>query len=172
MGLIPSQVSQAQFDCYGPNGLDDMVWFRNKSGIVSWVDCNGIGQGNLVRLTGAQITAALGLVVQNSLLAIDTNIPESVSNTNSDIAMYQVALYMFSRGDGASGSTLVTTVQWTGVSGIVHQLAVTLLGPSENIQQETFALLCQAGTAISVTTAFGTTSFHYDICAAITLIPV
>lgn len=171
MGLIPSQVSQAQFDCYGPNGLDDMVWFRNKSGIVSWVDCNGVGQGNLFSPTGAQITAAGGLVVQKSLLAIDTNTPEFVSNTNAAVVMYQIAMYEFSRGDGAAGSTLTATVQWTGVSGIVHQLVITLLGPSQNIQQETFTLLCAAGSTASVTTAFSSTSFHYDIGVIMTLLP-
>src|SRR5208282_6511104 len=64
--------------------------------IVGWIDEEGHLQGSL----------AYGIpTVQNSLLAIDTNVPQSVSNTNIATTVYQIAVYLESRGDGAPGTT-------------------------------------------------------------------
>jgi hypothetical protein len=111
-------------------------------------------------------------VIQNSLLAIDTNIPQSVSNENTVTSLYQIGIYMESRGDGAGGSTCVATISWSAPAGTPRTITLTLDGSSDNTQQENYVILALAGSTITVSTAFSSTNFHYDIAAAIALLPL
>src|SRR5271154_2964855 len=56
-------------------------------------------------------------VVQNSLLVIDTNKNQSVSNTAIATSLYSVAVYGESYATGAGGTTTVITIAWTNAQG-------------------------------------------------------
>ena len=155
-------------------GTQDFAQYRNPNSlyaangqpIVSWIDSDGFGRGNLAAGAGLNIP-----VVQNSLLAIDTNTPQSVTNTNIATTVYQVAVYLESRGDGGSGTTCVATVSWSSPAGTPRTITLTLNGDTDNIQEENFAILALAGSNILVATAFSGAAFHYDISVAIVLLP-
>jgi hypothetical protein len=111
-------------------------------------------------------------IIQNSLLAIDTNVPQSVTNENTLTSLYQIGIYLESRGDGAGGSTCVATVSWSAPAGTPRTIAMTLDGSTDNTQQENYVILALAGSDIVVSTAFSSSSFHYDIAIAIALLPL
>jgi hypothetical protein len=131
------------------------------------------GTDNTQIATTAFVQTAIGPVpaVQKSLYAQDTNTTQSITNPVLVNTLFNVAIYMESYGDGASGSTCVATITWTNVQGNVQTLTLTLLGPSDNIQQENLVVLAKAGTNLIVSTAFGTTSFHYDIGCNVLILP-
>jgi hypothetical protein len=110
-------------------------------------------------------------IVQNSLLAIDTNVPQSVTNNNIETSLYQVALYLESRGDGGGGTTCVATIVWSSPAGAPRTITLTLDGDTDNVQQENYVILALQGSNITVSTAFSGASFHYDIAIAIALLP-
>jgi hypothetical protein len=109
-------------------------------------------------------------VVQNALLSINTNKVGSVSNFVPDTAMYNIALFMESYGDGGS-STCVATIEWTNAQGNVKTVDLILHGSSDEIQQENYVLLAGAGSTITVSTAFTGAAFHYDGSFAIAILP-
>lgn len=130
--------------------------------IVGWIDEEGHLQGSL----------AYGIpLVQNSLLVLDTNVPQSVSNMNTATTVYQVAVYLESRGDGAPGTTCVATLNWSAPAGTPRTITLTLDGNTDNVQEENFAILALEGSTITVSTAFSGASFHYDISVSIVLLP-
>jgi hypothetical protein len=110
-------------------------------------------------------------VVQNSLLAINTNVNQSVTNNNVKTTLYQVGVYLESRGDGAGGTTTVCTISWTSPAGGPKSVTLVLDGNTTNIQMENYIILGLAATDLIVATAFSSTSFHYDIGVTIALLP-
>jgi hypothetical protein len=83
---------------------------------------------------------------------------------------YSCPIYLNSRGDGASPSTLTATVTWTGVSNVVHTATMVIDGtvPGQ-VAQEVFVILALGGTTVSIVTSFSSTAFHYDLAAKISL---
>jgi hypothetical protein len=110
-------------------------------------------------------------VVQNSLLAVDTNTSQSVTNDNTKTTLYQVGIYLESRGDGAGGTELTATIAWTSPAGDDRTVTLVLDGNTSNIQMENYIILALASTDIVVSTVFSSTSFHYDIGVSIALLP-
>jgi hypothetical protein len=110
--------------------------------------------------------------IQASLLRVHTNIPVSVSNpVLIGPTMYNVAIYMESYADGADDATLVASINWINVQGNSQDLTLTLLGPTDNIQQENLVILAAQGTDLVVSTAFSGAPFYYDICCNILILP-
>lgn len=128
---------------------------------------------------GGNVTASLNYlgifnptlipIVQQSLLAINTNQLHSVSNTAVATSLYNIALYTSSVGSGAPGSKLVITLSWT--QGTPRTLQLELAGDVDSIQQENYVFLVVGGADITLTTAFTSTPFFYDIAAAISILP-
>jgi hypothetical protein len=118
-----------------------------------------------------QAQAATVPAVQKSLYAQDTETSQSITNPVLVDTLFNVAIYMESYGDGGSGTTLVATITWTNVQGNVQALTLTLLGPSDNIQQENLVILAKAGTNLVVSTAFSGAAFHYDIACNVLILP-
>jgi hypothetical protein len=110
-------------------------------------------------------------IVQNSLLVVNTSSPQSVSNIAVANSLYNIAVNMESRGNGAQGSTVVTTIAWVPVQGGVKNVTLVLSGEGDQIQQENYVLLAAAGTNITVSTGFSSTPFNYDIAVAIAILP-
>lgn len=119
------------------------------------------------------VQTAIGPVpaVQKSLLAIDTTATQSITNPVLANTMFNVAIYMESYGDGAAGTTLIATITWTNVQGNSQSLTLTLLGTLDNIQQENLVILAKTGTNLVVSTAFSSTTFHYDIACNVLILP-
>lgn len=132
--------------------------------IVGWIDEEGRPQGTLV--------PAGILAIQASLLAIDTELPQTVVNNNVLTSLYNIAINMESRGDGPPGSTIVATILWSPVQGGTKSVSLVLDGNTDNIQQENYVMLASAGTTITVSTAFSGTPFHYDIAVSVILLPI
>ncbi len=170
-------MSQTQFQekakVYVPGLQDpstDALWIQNRNGEPSsWIDSDGFPGGNLYRA----ILTAIGpaSVVQNSLLAVNTNTAEIVSDTAVATSLYNIALFMESYGTGGGGTTVVATIFWTNAQGNLKTVALTLALDSDQIQQENYVMLAKAGTSISVSTAFSGAAAHYDIAAAISILP-
>jgi hypothetical protein len=118
-----------------------------------------------------QAQAATVPAVQKSLFAQDVNTPQSISNPVLVNTLFNVAIYMESYGDGGSGTTCVATITWTNVQGVVQTLTLTLLGPSDNTQQENLVVLAKAGSNLVVSTAFSGAAFHYDIGCNVLILP-
>jgi hypothetical protein len=110
-------------------------------------------------------------VIQKSLLAVNTNAPQSVTNLVTVTSLYNIAIYMESSGDGGVGTTCVATIAYTNVQGSAKTVTLTLGGNTDNIQQENYVLLAGIGTSISVSTAFSGAAFHYDLALAIAILP-
>jgi hypothetical protein len=108
-------------------------------------------------------------VVQNSLLALSTNQPQSVSNIAVATSLYNLALYASSPGTGAPGSKLNLTLSWT--QGEPRSVVLQLSGDVDSIQQENYVFLVRAGGSMTLTTSFTSTPFFYDIAAAIAILP-
>lgn len=170
MGKVPAQETQFTYgNTRNPlvnNNTTDCAQYVGPNGdIVSWIDSEGFGQGNLAMIPGV-------LAVQTSLLVVDTNQPQQVVNNNIATSLYNIALNMESRGDGAPGATLTATISWTPVQGGTKDVTLVLDGTTDNIQQENYVMLALAGTTITVTTAFSGTSFHYDFACSVILLPI
>ncbi len=115
------------------------------------------------------IDAAIGVVpiIQPKLQIIDTNVPQTVSIVVPTTAntMYDVPVYLSSRGDGAGGTTVTATLTWTGVDGITNTVVLVASGTTSNVELEEFPILALAGSTVTVSTAFNSTAFHYDVSA-------
>lgn len=144
------------------NSTDCAQYVGPNGSIVSWIDADGFGQGNL----------ASGSVLQTSALIVDTNQPQVITNTNIATSMYGVGIYIESYADGASNTTLVATISWTNAQNVQKSVELTLSGTEDDIQQENYVMLALAGSSIIVSTAFSSTSFHYDLAVAVTLFPI
>jgi hypothetical protein len=110
-------------------------------------------------------------IVQNSLLAINTNAPQSVSNQVIATSLFNIALFMESYGNGQSGTTCTAIISWTNAQGNTKTVSLVLVGNTDNIQQENYAFLAKAGSTITVSTSFSGAPFNYDIAAAIAILP-
>lgn len=148
MGRFTSLAGQDIFQIFGPQG--NLVCSLNSSGLFN---------------------PTFVPIVQNSLLAIKTNLPQSVSNQVIATSLFNIALFMESYGTGAPGTTCVATISWTNAQGVAKTVTLTLPGNSDNIQQENYAFLAQAGSIITVSTTFSGAAFNYDIAAAIAILP-
>ena len=88
-------------------------------------------------------------------------------------SFYEVPMYLNSRGDGAGGSTVTLTLQWTGVSGVVHTAVQIVSGTvAGQVQLETLPVLVLGGSTVTITTAFSSTSFHYDVVSRFQALPL
>ena len=129
------------------------------NGIFMWMDYLG-----LIHPTSVP-------VVQASLLEIDTNVPQSVTNENAATSLYQIGIYLESRGDGGSMDTCVATIAWSSPAGTPRTITLTLDGDTDNIQQENYVILALAGSNIVISTSFSEVPFHYDVAIAVALLP-
>ena len=113
---------------------------------------------NFVLLDGSAVTVP----PEGRLQVVNANTPQSVSSVAPITTLYTVSIYVASYGDGAPGSTLVTTIDWIAPSGSHRTITLSLVGNVDNIQMEQYPIFVGAGQTITVTTTFSTTPFHYD----------
>ena len=104
---------------------------------------------------------------------INTTVSETISITAAATELYAVSIFMSSRGLGSMGETVVATIAYTAADGSGNQtIQLTLQLDSANVVMETYPLLAAAGTAISLTTAYGGAyNPAYTIAASIVEMP-
>lgn len=133
-----------------------------------------LGQGGQV-ICGMDYTGAIypaqSPIVEDSLTAIDVTTPQTISALAGTTSMFNVGIFMESYGTGAGGTTCIATISFTNVQNNVKTVVLTLLGPTDNIQQENYVLMALGGTTISVTTAFSGAAFPYDVAVSIARTP-
>jgi hypothetical protein len=87
---------------------------------------------------------------------INTTSSQTITITAAETQMYAVSIYMASKGLGTSGQTLTATLTYTAADGSGLQTITLVLSLSvAQVVMETYPLLAQAATAITLTTAYG-----------------
>ena len=109
-------------------------------------------------------------VVQDSHLAINTNVPQNVVNTVDQTGLFHVALVMQSYGDGAHKDTCVATITWTDAQNTVNTKTLSLDGHTKDSQQLTHFFIALSGSAVSIVTAFSQAAFHYDLAIGVQIV--
>ena len=145
--------------------------FRNdsKKDILRVFDATN---GNVVRIdSNGVISPASAPVFQNSFFGSGVNAPFSVSSPIGTTGLYNVGLYLFSYGTGGAGTTMTTTITWTGPSTLQHSIQIILAGDSQQVQQENYVLFNLTGSSLSISSAFSSTPFEYDAGISISLLP-
>ena len=129
-------------------------------------------------LDGTEQTTAVNTVnnpvVQAKLDVFDTTTTHSLSFTATVTTMYTVSIYMESEGDGLSTDTVVGTLTFSEDGSLdTHTITCTLHGGVgvENIVLETYPVLCEAGTVITFSTAFGAGVMTHDLSVRLVQMP-
>lgn len=153
----------------------------NRDGTISFVgvrlqsDVQGVGA------SAAQLTGVVP-VISSSTDVTNTAAPQSISHNAGPSPLHQIVIAANSRGNGAAGTTINFSLQFTNPQGTVVTLTNnnfmqgpgngTLRGNVVDTASCTFNILIQVGTAIVLSTSFGTTVFNYDLSLRIIEIPV
>lgn len=130
----------------------------------SWFQEGARFQDGTLQTTAADTSSIFPIVVDTEQIT-NTNVGHTLSFVvPASNTFFEVPIYINSRGDGAGGTTVIVTLTWTGVSGVVHTVALSVAGDvAGQAQLETFPILVQGGSTITVVTSFSSTPFHYDI---------
>lgn len=150
----------------------------NRDGTVSLVGVrfqSDIGTANPTQLTGAVA------IISASTDVVNTNLPQTITHNAGPSPLHQVIVAANSRGNGAAGTTINFTLQYTNPAGAVITLTNNnfMLGPGNGTLRGnvvdtascTFNMLIQVGTPIVLSTSFGTTSFNYDLSLRLIEVP-
>ena len=131
--------------------------------------------------TGAWIPlgggAGGGPIIQASLQAINTTIPQSLTITAPTTIMYAVSISLESIGIGGTGHLIDATLSWTspsgGVGGTSHTIDLTLPLDSAQLVMETYPILTLANTSITMacTYAGGATDDEYTVSIRLVQMP-
>jgi hypothetical protein len=148
IGKYNNAANQDIFQVVGPGG--DMLARMDYKGVVS---------------------PTLTPVLQNAIQAINTNQPKIVSNIAPLTSLYNIALWMESRHDGGSGDTLTASITYSAPDGDVETVNLIIHGNVHEIQEENYVFLVVANTPIVFATTFTGSPFHYDVAAAISILP-
>jgi hypothetical protein len=118
-----------------------------------------------------------GPVIQASLQAINTTIPQSLTITAPTTIMYAVSISLESIGIGGTGHLIEATLSWTspsgGVGGTPHTIDLTLPLDSAQLVMETYPILTLANTSITMacTYAGGATDDEYTVSIRLVQMP-
>lgn len=95
-------------------------------------------------------------VVQSKVLAVNTTLPQNISETAALTTLYAISLFMQSLGTGGAGDTVTVTISYISPAGPTPlTITVTMHLDSVNVVMETYPLLVAAGTTISLSSAYG-----------------
>lgn len=113
-----------------------------------------------------------GPIIQAKLQVVGATTPQALTITSLATVMYAVSVNMEAVGTAGAGHSVVATLSW--ISPIAaHSLILTLPLDSANIVVETYPILTQAATAITLSTAYagGATNDPYTISARLVEMP-
>jgi hypothetical protein len=96
------------------------------------------------------------LVVQSAVIAVGTTVPHTISETADKTTLYAISLFLQALGTGGAGDTVTVTINYASPAGSTP-LTITILMhlDSANVVMETYPLLVQAGTTITLASAYG-----------------
>ena len=164
---------------------------------AAWKDPNGnplisINRDGTISLVGVrfQADAATGAPIQltgavpiisSSDDIVGTILPQAITHNTGPSPLHQIVIAAVSRGDGAAGTVLNFALQYTDPEGTVVTLTNSnfILGPGNGSLRGsvvdtascTFNIVVKVGTPVILSTAFGTTSFTYDLSLRIIEVP-
>jgi hypothetical protein len=129
---------------------------------VQWNDPHGeelvaINRDGTIYCQGISIAGQyLVPIVQGTLTAVDVTTAQSVTTTASTTVMYSVSVYMESKGGGGSGHVVTCSITYTSPDGVHSNVVLmTLTLDTAEVVIETYPLLAQAGSAITLQTTYG-----------------
>jgi hypothetical protein len=118
-----------------------------------------------------------GPIIQASLQAINTTVPQSLTITAPTTIMYAVSISLESIGIGGTGHLIDATLSWTspsgGSNGTAHAIDLTLPLDSAQLVMETYPILTLANTSITMacTYAGGATDDEYTVSIRLVQMP-
>lgn len=127
-----------------------------------------VGQWFIIGGGGAGISVP---VIQSSLQAINTTSVNSISSVSSKTTLYNVSIYLKSKGTAAVGHIVTVTITYVAADGSgVQTISDILPLDVATVIMETYPILVLGGTAITVSGAYGGGAINDPFTASVRVV--